>query len=230
MSLPSLPLFPDAYFGATKHLTCEQHGAYLQLLMIAWQSAECAVVNDDRLIARMISLPLKRWLAIKAAVMAFWDLGDDGLWRQKRLSEEYQYVSARVEKRREAGRLGGRPKSLENNEPTKANGSPGETERVTIQKAPTPTPTPTPKEIYMNDRVNSSAARPPAFPSDGTIDYSPFADVARRSGRGVDVNVLASAFRKWCHSRDIPFDSPHIALTFSKFCGQHRLVGGARAA
>lgn len=158
MSLPSLPLFPGAYFGDTKHLSCEEHGAYLQLLMIAWQAGG-AIPDDDAKIARMVSLSLKRWLSIKPTVMAFWTKNEEGAWVQSRLLKELSWVNSRIEKRRDAGKLGGRPKSLKNKEPSKANGSAPESKT----KAPTPTPTPTPTEEEAATAASAGAgARPPS--------------------------------------------------------------------
>lgn len=142
-AFPSLPLFTDAYIADTAHLTCEEHGAYLRLLMFAWRSPGCRLPDDDARLARMLGLTIKRWGSIKSSVMAFWSL-EDGHWVQKRLSREHQFVSEKVEKKRASGRLGGRPKSLENNDQVKANGSEIEKRIGSEPKAPTPTPTYTP--------------------------------------------------------------------------------------
>jgi uncharacterized protein YdaU (DUF1376 family) len=121
MSPPSVPIFPADYFGDTKHLTCEQHGAYLQLLLIAWEMPDCSIPNDDRMIARMVSISLKRWRAIKPTIMAFWKL-ENNRWTQRRLSRERLYIENQISLRSAAGSLGGRPKSLKNNDAAKANG------------------------------------------------------------------------------------------------------------
>jgi uncharacterized protein YdaU (DUF1376 family) len=132
---PSLPLFTDAYIADTAHLTNEEHGAYLRLLMFAWRAPDCALPDDDVKLARMLGLTAKKWTALKVAVMAFWTLRD-GRWVQSRLSRERQFVEEKIAKRRDAGRLGGRPKSLKNHESHKANGSQQESK----PKAPTPIP------------------------------------------------------------------------------------------
>src|SRR3546814_6166025 len=43
-----IPLFPDAYHRDTTHLTTEEHGAYLLLLMAAWGTEDCSLPNDER--------------------------------------------------------------------------------------------------------------------------------------------------------------------------------------
>jgi hypothetical protein len=78
----------------------------------------------------------------------------------------------------------------------------------------------------INQSVISSAERPRAarYPDDGAINYTePFADIARRHGHGADINLLASAFRKFCRAQDIPLDDPLIARKFQTFCGKHKL-------
>ncbi|MFC4172659.1 YdaU family protein [Microvirga sp. GCM10011540] len=132
---PSLPLFTDAYIADTAHLTNEEHGAYLRLLMFAWRSPDCSLPDDDVKLARMLGLTPKKWAALKVTVMAFWSL-KDGRWLQSRLSRERQFVEEKIEKRRDAGKLGGRPKSLNYQEAVKAKGSQEESK----PKAPTPTP------------------------------------------------------------------------------------------
>ncbi len=145
-AFPSLPLFTDAYIADTAHLTNEEHGAYLRLLMFAWRSPQCRLPNDDARMARMLGLSVGKWAKLKVAVMAFWSL-ENGFWTQKRLAKEHEFVTKKVEQKRANGKLGGRPKPLENNEAAKANGS----EIKTETKAPTPTPTPTVISLSENE-------------------------------------------------------------------------------
>nr|USU31091.1 DUF1376 domain-containing protein [Methylobacterium sp. OTU13CASTA1] len=142
-ALPSLPLFTDAFIADTGHLSLEQRGAYVMLLMLAWRSPGCRIPNDDAKIARMLSISPAKWARIRPEVMAFWHLSDD-YWTQKRLTREHQFVSEKVEKKRAAGRQGGRPKPLENNDPTEASGSENGKQNESEPKAPTPTPIKTP--------------------------------------------------------------------------------------
>jgi uncharacterized protein YdaU (DUF1376 family) len=151
-AFPSLPLFTDAYIADTAHLTNEEHGAYLRLLMFAWRSPLCRLPDDDTRLARMLGLSAGKWAKLKVAVMAFWSL-ENGFWSQKRLAKEHEFVTKKVEQKRANGKQGGRPKSLENNDQGKANGSEHETET----KAPTPTPTPTYSSLSENG-VSDEAA------------------------------------------------------------------------
>ena len=72
-------------------------------------------------------------------------------------------------------------------------------------------------------------ARPVAkpFPSDGSIQYGDFAEISRRAKPGIDPDVLAQAFRRFCKGADppIPFDDPWIAKRFEGFAKAHRITG-----
>jgi uncharacterized protein YdaU (DUF1376 family) len=85
---PALPLWTDAFMADTSHLSATETGAYISLLMAAWRSPDCALPNDEGRLARMARCDGRTWRAVRAVVMAFWKLGEDGLWRQKRLSKE----------------------------------------------------------------------------------------------------------------------------------------------
>lgn len=132
---PSLPLFTDAFIADTGHLSAQETGAYLMLMMVAWRSPECRLADDDDRLARWARVDRRTWLRIKPVVLEFWTLAD-GFWTQKRLSKEREIVSKRAEAARENGRHGGRPKSLENNDAANPVGS----ARVSGSKAPNPNP------------------------------------------------------------------------------------------
>lgn len=91
---PAIPLFGDAYLADTHHLTLEEHGAYLKLLMIAWRMDGCALPDDDMRLAKILGVTRAKWAKLKPVVLAFWTL-DNGRWFQGRLSKERSYVETR---------------------------------------------------------------------------------------------------------------------------------------
>jgi uncharacterized protein YdaU (DUF1376 family) len=117
---PALPLFGDAYLADTRHLSLEEHGAYLQLLLIAWRTEGCALPNDDARIARMLGVTPKKWAKLKPSIMAFWELTDAG-WQQKRLLKERRFVAKKSEQNAESANARWNAKSLENNGADDAN-------------------------------------------------------------------------------------------------------------
>ena len=136
---PSLPLFTDAFIADTVHLSAQETGAYLMLMMVAWRSPECQLPDNDDKLARWARVDRRTWARIKPAVMEFWTVGD-GFWTQKRLSKEREFVSKRAEVNRRNGEHGGRPKSLISLNAANPAGS----VRVSETKAPNPTPKRTP--------------------------------------------------------------------------------------
>lgn len=100
---PALPLWTDAYFADTRHLSREEHGAYLLLLMEAWRRPNCDLPDDDAILSRLVLASQAEWAALKPAVMAFWKRdGRSKTWTQKRLKQERMYVADVRAKKREA--------------------------------------------------------------------------------------------------------------------------------
>ncbi|MGI9503313.1 MAG: DUF1376 domain-containing protein, partial [Geminicoccaceae bacterium] len=100
---PALPLWTDALIGDTYQLTPAEFGAYLRLLIAAWRSPDCSLPNNDARLGRMIGDP-KGWRRLRPTVMAFWTLGEDGRWRQKRLLDERDWVARKTAQRVAAGK------------------------------------------------------------------------------------------------------------------------------
>lgn len=87
----AIPLFADAYLADTTHLTTEEHGAYLLLMMAAWRQPDCALPNDDAKLARIAGLSRKKWTALKAVILDFWTV-ENGRIFQARLRREHAWV------------------------------------------------------------------------------------------------------------------------------------------
>jgi len=112
---PILPIWTDAYIADTQHLTNEEHGVYLRLLMFAWRTVECALPDDDRRLALMVGVTAKKWAALKPVVMKFWMLSE-GAWTQKKLTAEREKVERTREQKVAAGFASSRSKGLKNND------------------------------------------------------------------------------------------------------------------
>lgn len=101
--LPYMPLWVDDYQRDTRHLTTETHGAYLLLLMAAWESASSSLPDDDQILAGLARLTPTRWAKLKPIVMAFWVLdGRAKRWTQKRLKKERRLAVDRKAKASDA--------------------------------------------------------------------------------------------------------------------------------
>ncbi|WP_238272309.1 DUF1376 domain-containing protein [Methylobacterium cerastii] len=134
----------DRYLADTAHLTLEQQAVHFRLQIYAWRSPGCRLPDDDAKLARMLGITGKRWASLKPAVTALWTLSE-GLWANEQVTREHEFVEGKIEKRRSAGKLGGRPKSLPDNDPGKAKGSENEKQTESKTKAATATATIPPK-------------------------------------------------------------------------------------
>lgn len=119
MSNPFMQLYVADYLGDTRHLTTEQHGAYLLLLMTMWR-ADGALPNDDKKLARIVGCTSSRWARIKDEVLEFFDL-EDGVLTNARLKLELKKASEKSNQRAEAGSRGGKAKALKTNRVAVAN-------------------------------------------------------------------------------------------------------------
>lgn len=111
---PFMQLYVSDYLGDTQHLSCEQHGAYMLLLMSMW-NAGGSLPNDDQKLARIVRLSVKKWRALAPDVLCFFDVDGETL-THNRMTKELQKVQSRSEKRAAAGAEGGRAKARKDKE------------------------------------------------------------------------------------------------------------------
>lgn len=113
-----MPLFCGDYLADTKHLTLEQHGAYLILLMVTWRNGGQSVIDDPDLISRYLSCTKDRWIKkIRPALVPMFDL-TSGTWRSVRLEREWEFVQKAIAVKRDNGAKGGRPSHQKQEENT----------------------------------------------------------------------------------------------------------------
>lgn len=114
-----MQLYVADYLGDTQHLTTEQHGAYLLLLMAMWRN-EGSLQNDPTKLARIARVSARRWHIVSVDVMAFFDIEGETV-TQKRLVREHQKALSISEKRSASGKRGAEAKSLKSNDLPSAN-------------------------------------------------------------------------------------------------------------
>jgi uncharacterized protein YdaU (DUF1376 family) len=127
---PYMPLWIGDYLRDTQHLTCEQHGAYLLLIAYCWEHD--AAPQDDASRALITRQPLKRWQAMKATILAFFE--PDGTHR--RVKKERARAAHLNTVRAAAGTIGGlrsaaNKRLSKNRSPPKANGPPNSHSNIT---------------------------------------------------------------------------------------------------
>lgn len=113
---PAMPLLTDAYLGDTHHLTLEENGAYLKLLMIAWRTPDCSLPDDDKRLATMLGVTTKRWREkLRPIISPFWQI-NGGKWTQKKQQEVRKKVEKSVQQKRDAVAAREKAKHQKNND------------------------------------------------------------------------------------------------------------------
>jgi uncharacterized protein YdaU (DUF1376 family) len=97
-----MPFYVSDYLADTMHLTTEQHGAYLMMLMAAWKRGGY-LPNEDSQLAAICKLSVRTWKKSKDVLLEFFTLTDKG-YAHKRVVEELGKAKELSEKRREASR------------------------------------------------------------------------------------------------------------------------------
>lgn len=105
---PYMPLYIADYRTDTLHLTTEQHGAYLLLLMALWNAGGKLPDNDTQL-SRIVCATSQRWAKMRDIVLRFF-VHKDGTISHKRIDQELQKLGSVSQSRSDAGKKGGRPK------------------------------------------------------------------------------------------------------------------------
>lgn len=145
----AIPLFADSYLADTTHLSTEEHGAYLLLMMAAWRQEDCTLPLDDKKLARIAKLSPKKWAAIRSTILEFWTV-EAGRIFQKRLRQEHRFVRQKSEGNRKSAVARWAQQAIENNES-------GGCDRIYDRNAPPPLP------IEEEDKSSS----PPIVPHGG---------------------------------------------------------------
>src|SRR6266852_624393 len=99
-----MPFYIGDYLKRTMHLTTEQHGIYLLLIMACWCNSGL-LPSDDLQLSAIVRLPVAKWRAMKAVIAPFFSITDDG-WQNKRVTEELANSVTITNERSEAGKRG----------------------------------------------------------------------------------------------------------------------------
>lgn len=106
-----MPLYVADYLKDTQHLSTQEHGAYLLLIMYAW-SHDGLLPGDEKRVARIAGLTPKEWKNSRDVMLEFFTKKSDG-FRHKRVEKERARASALNEQRREAGRASAAKRAAE---------------------------------------------------------------------------------------------------------------------
>ena len=99
-SLPYMQLYVADYLADTMHLTVEQHGAYLLLIMNYWQTGKPLPDNDQRLQC-ICKASAEQWQELRPAIEEFFIIRG-GYWYHNRIEDDLEKVRSKSESARKA--------------------------------------------------------------------------------------------------------------------------------
>lgn len=111
-----MPFIVDDYARDTAHLTLEEHGAYLLLLMSMWRH-KGSIPDDDLSNSRMLGLSPRMWLRMKPRLMPFFEAYgplDARIITQKKLQKMWNYAVENSRKQSTKGKLGAKARYEKN--------------------------------------------------------------------------------------------------------------------
>ncbi len=204
---PALPLFTDSLVADTDHLTDEEFGAYLRMLIVSWRSSSCDMPNDLAWIKRRFVGAREHPEVYEQLVEEFFTKRGSRL-QQKRLMKEREYVENKRAKQ------SARAKSRWNkeNDECRGNAAPHAS-----GNAPTPTPTPTPTPLKESESplsppkgAGTKRKRATVWPDDLALTRDRW-EYALKCHPGVDAKADWERFRLWAQSNGKTFVDWHKA-------------------
>jgi len=113
MSKAWMPLYIGDFLADTMHLNCQETGAYIRLLMHAWQH-NGLVPDDNELLTRIVRCHPPHWPRLRNIMLPFFDLTKTpGSWYSKRVALEL-IKSDEISNKRKAAALQKHNKSSAN--------------------------------------------------------------------------------------------------------------------
>jgi uncharacterized protein YdaU (DUF1376 family) len=197
-----MPLKIGIYHADTVHLTRDQHGAYLLLLMAYWRRGSPLQANDVKL-AAIVKASAAEWRKLRP-VMAEFFTEKDGFWFQKRAETELSNAKRLTDAKAQAGRKGAESRWQKDGT---ANGSamaePSVRDDFAIAPSPSPIPKPVKKEATTLPVVAPSVPKasrgtslPAGFPAQEQTDRaSTYWRENKRPDLCPRVNDIAEGFR-----------------------------------
>jgi uncharacterized protein YdaU (DUF1376 family) len=100
-SLPYMQLYVSDYLADTAHLTAQQHGAYMLLLMNYWQRGK-ALDNSNERLSHVARLSLEEWADAKPTLEEFF-IVEGNLWTHARVEDDLEKIREKSAKASFAG-------------------------------------------------------------------------------------------------------------------------------
>lgn len=103
-----MPLYIGDWDSGTRHLDCEQDGAYGRLVRHYWRNGP--LPDEDGQLSRIVGMETKRWRKVRPVLAPFFVIAD-GLWRHRRVDEELVKWEEKRRRAIERASAGGKAKA-----------------------------------------------------------------------------------------------------------------------
>jgi len=144
----TVPLHIGDFLSGTMHMDTLEKGAYMMLMLAHYQAGEKGIPADDKKLANIAGVTLKKWQLIKPVLAEKFETVD-GSWRSKKCIEVLQKVFDHSSSQR--------AKALKRHKPSHATAEPQQCQ-----------PKPKPKPIEEKDRGAQNAPPPKPRQKNGT--------------------------------------------------------------
>ncbi len=104
-----MPFYVGDYLADTSHLSTEEHGAYILLLLHYWKKRQ-GPKNDPKRLAKITLLSAKKWRNFSPTILEFFQIKDDRLIHP-RMERELTIAAEKHNRRVDAGQKGGQQRS-----------------------------------------------------------------------------------------------------------------------
>lgn len=134
-----MPLYIGDYLADTMHLTTEQHGAYLLLIMAYWKNGG-PLPSADLSLAAICRLSGDAWSMHKHTLASFFDtISDSSLWILPRAEKEMNKAGINQEKRTLRAQKAAAAR-WSNDAPSNAPGNAPSNQQAMLNECPSPSP------------------------------------------------------------------------------------------
>src|SRR5262245_14561 len=149
MSFQYMPLYTGEYLRATRHLTPEEHGIYLLLLMHCWDLKEPVPLDERKQCGIVNARSGGEIESLRRVLREFFVRMDDG-WYNKRIKKEIERFETISTSRSTAGAKGAKSRWQ----------MPSTCHSLSLSLEPNPNPNPTPNTSREPKAPSGSKSRP----------------------------------------------------------------------
>lgn len=233
-ALPYMQFYVAEYLADTMHLTAEEHGAYVLLMLNYWQTGK--PIPKSRL-ARIAKISNDRWTTVEASLNEFFiDTGSE--WMHKRIEADLQVAREAQDQRSAAGRASAEARKRQKTTQLKRAISDRSTTVATpvddsLQRAANEKATNKSRvEESREDNNNTTPLSPPTGGSDNQESYKPApTKVAKRKTK------LPADFELTAHRTKLAVNywaslnrwDLNVEKEFFKFVNNHKAKGTTMA-